>query len=531
MKIYCFLLISLLYSSLLSALTLDYSVKHIINNDMAELEITMHFDSNDNGVTKIKLPDNWAGMQDVSGGLYTFSLDNPNIILENTNDHLCIYSPPNEILTLSYRVKNKTDHPFKPKIRDNFFWFISNTVFLVPEISFDEVIKIIIDWNGVSASNSYGSKVTRQIFNTTLNEFLDSLFMGGDVAQHDFSSAGNSFSINIYPKKNIANKKIIKLIEDIISNQYATMPGHAENYLISFTELNDSEFVGINLNNAFSIMVDEIEKYSLDKLLYTIVHEHFHTWLGKKITSTNDYEHQMWFTEGFNDFCSVLHAYESGLISFEKYLDIYNAKLKGYLTSPLKAIPYDVIAKRYWQDSLSLQLYPYHAGHVFAQEMNHLLKQKDPSNSLIQVFKKILTEHEENLPLIVNTADILDLLDEYAYPETSVLWEKYFKHGEIIQPSPDLFKDIAELEWKEAEAIDYGFNFRSAYQFNVIEISQEQSNALLAGLNNNQKIESINLELYPELISVKVNKDIEENIIIHSNEVKVMIPQYILKKI
>ena len=426
---------------------LQYDINHITNKDETNLSIKLKLLSNNQGKTIIRLPQRWAGTDHLDKAFNSFELETSNAILDIQNNCISISSQPHTEIILKYKVSEQSDyHTFKPKIRNDFFWFTGKTILLTPEFDHEIPINITFRWNTNAVYNSYGAQSKNQIISTTINELHSSLFAGGNFSKISFSFEKNDFNLVMYPKDLSSNLPLIELIKNVVLSQYKTMGGNTQNYLISLLVLENTASMGINLNNAFGMIIEDIQHFSLDTLLYYFAHEHFHTWIGKKITSTDDYESQMWFIEGFNDFCALLNSYESGLISFERYIEIYNQILKLYYTHHCRNIDYKECIHDYWQDE-DTQRYPYIAGHIFAQEINYILKESNTSDSLILALKRILERHKDELPLVVNTTDILTLLNTEVYENTSKLWEMYFKRGITMKPNPNLFHGKAYLEW------------------------------------------------------------------------------------
>ena len=291
-----------------------------------------------------------------------------------------------------------------------------------------------------------------------------------------------------------------------------------------------STIEGLYYENAFVMKIPNCKNIPTyeSSTKYSLSHELFHGWIGKKIKFVNQKNPIVWFYEGYNDYYGMLFAYTTGLITLDEYIDFYNKFIRLYYISPFKHYSNDQIAEILERDQ-SIRNLAQTRGHLMAKEQAYLLSQKD--RSLDEILRAIYLKSRGSKKPLTNL-DLHDMFHQYLDASQWQSFNAIINDGKELEISKDLFGPGVKLVQKELEVPDYGFDYKTFLLTRTIVGLKNNSAAYKAGLREGQKVDFHSLpETNPteEAIMGWIESNKNREVRFFPEKRKVKIPQYIMK--
>ena len=296
-------------------------------------------------------------------------------------------------------------------------------------------------------------------------------------------------------------------------------------YLVSVIPIDTKNSTGgTALTNTFSLFLGDT-RFSKDEYLkhlaWLISHEHFHTWIGHKISSSEPEGSMYWFSEGFTEYYAVKLNHKNGIISQNDYVDHINKILTNYFSSPVHNASNDTIVKDFWTDPSIAQL-PYDRGFALAFYLDTKIQSESEGLSLDN-FMYDLLELTNRTGKPFSLDDLSNLLTSYIGQEELYAIKNFINGGKSIPVFHDALGSDYSLKWE-----DYiGFNLRKSLATGIIEGIQHGNIPFQAGLLNGSKILEFNRDGTAVTLSViDAKESIQKDISYDLGELK-QVPQYI----
>lgn len=437
------------------------------------LRIELEFESNQEGQEKLNLPSSWTDADKLYQNIHNLriSAGTAKLIDGNNESQKLIYSQPKEKIKISYDLSGSEDHPFKPQINSEYFCFIGNTAFVIPQMEPGVKHKFKIKWNVKSDNNnkyylinSFSANEVDQNIVASAAQFQEALYLGGKLIVDRIKlSAGNLYIVrNTNESVNIDNSEIQKIIDF----QRKMMKEKTVPYYI-FALINAKKdykngFAGTNLENTSVFFYDrEWVKLPKAEKIRLVSHELYHYWIGRKIKPSSDYLASMWFFEGFTDYLATKFAYDSGLLKFDEYLQYQNRLWKSHYQSYFSRIKNRDQALYYW-DNVELHHLPYVKGHLFAQYVDYHISQKN-KNEFSGLHELIIKMLDTNYAYKLSEENLIQLLSMLLKHNLAKEYVDYFVSGKHFEPIKDLYSKKAYLTWKEVTQQEYGFDILQSF--------------------------------------------------------------------
>ena len=523
------------------AISLEYSIRPLNENEKSTLEINLKFQGNKSGLTEILLPSSWAGQNELYTEISELYCLSPQVKIENTDQPEVkkITHRPNELIQISYRVtsreKQETEWYYRPVVKQSYFFFFGHCFFIVPKTDDQTMAYISLEWQDFSSdwtlANSFGTHQKKQELIVPLATFQHAVFVGGDFQILQCGDSDAPIFVAIRGDWSFSNERLTHLIQTVIeSHREFWNDFDFPYYLITVLPIGDDHHMGgTGLFNAFSIFIGDLTEENEEDwkwLAWLLSHEHFHTWNGIKMMPGPPEGSLYWFTEGFTEYYAVKLNYRTKLIDFEDYLDHINTILYDYHVSSVHNATNERIQQDFWND-WDVQRLPYVRGFLFAlqwdkkiQEISH--GQYNLDDFMLALFKRT---QENKLPF---SQDLIELVASIFLPFSVVQEDvkRYIVSGETIFPKENDFDEMCSVEWME----DIGFNLQKTKAKGSIEGIKQGSKAFEAGLRNGQKF--LNYQCVDQLVSVYI-VDQDNNtreLTYHKESTSRLIPQYKLRE-
>ena len=291
--------------------------------------------------------------------------------------------------------------------------------------------------------------------------------------------------------------------------------------------LNSKRIEGRYFENAFIIKIPDCNTIAgfSRSAKYSLSHELFHGWLGKKIKFVDDYIPLVWFLEGFTDYYGLKFANESNLLTDNEFLAQYNIIIQEYYLSPLKNFSNNQLSNIH-DNSMNIHNFIQNRGHLMARELANYLSGKDQSiDTIMKATHAVSIKTNKKL----NDSDIKMVFQNALEVEDWNRFSNVIYNGKDIEFSTSLGEKF-KLVNKEVEVPDFGFDLKTLLETKTISGINEQSAAYKAGVRNGAQFVLFSLnETNPlrETILYWKEGNIQKEIRFYPDKRKVQIPQYV----
>jgi predicted metalloprotease with PDZ domain len=355
---------------------------------------------------------------------------------------------------------------YRPLITKDFFHVIGHGLFILPGcFELDSRVSVNIYWEGFdtnySLANSHGVNNHVQKLNISVQELLHAVYTGGDFRIYKIECKQAPIFVAIRGNWLFKDTDFVLMVNKIISAQREFWNDYDFPYfLITVIPVIKSENIcmtgGTGLENSFAMFLGSKKFMTLHKLAWTISHEHFHTWNGRKIGRQEPEALIYWFAEGFTSYYTVLLNLRAGIYTIDNYVKEYNKTLLNYFISPVRNEENIEILKKFWVNH-DIEHLPYYRGTILAHEWNlHIKKESKERYSLDNVMFDILYQAQKNKRVF--TAELFDnVIKKYLKEGVAQEIDMYIDRGETIELSPDALGPCFMLAWEKKKIKDKEF--------------------------------------------------------------------------
>ncbi len=467
--------------------------------DHQQLLVECTFQGNENGETQLILPYQWANQFELYKNID--GLKASQHLIENTEDpHIkVVHHHPHELITICYGIEllsNNINHEnyYRPIGGASYFYAIGSGMFVLPALN-DSKKEITLEWNGIpnewKIANSFGQEEKTQTIMSSFEDLQAAVFMAGDFQIIECNPGAYPIYIAMRGEWPFSGDELTTLVEKIFLSQRNFWNDHEFPYfLVSVVPIDTKNSTGgTALKNAFSLFLGDNnfpkDDY-LKHLAWLISHEHFHTWNGYKIRSSEPEGSMYWFSEGFTEYYAVKLNRQSGIMSERDYVDHMNGILRDYFASPVHHIPNETIVKNFWFDFPTAKL-PYDRGFTLALYLDAKIQSKQEGRSLDHFMHDLfaITYQKERQ---FSFDDFLTLAATYLDDEDLDPLKRSIIEGETISLIEEALGSEYHLAWEEY----VGFNLQESLTDGIIKGVQYGSISFQAGLLNGLKLLEFN---------------------------------------
>lgn len=476
--------------------SIHYTIQPLFKAEIPIITVTAEIKGKLSDQLIVDLPYKWAGVK------YVDQIHNIKVLESNCEftvnkkeNHQLIITIPKGIysIKISYEIHQKTGNPssvHETIIRKDLIHSSGYGLFAIPDdMKHTDSIQLSVEWKTIPRNwntiSSHG--YTRLLkFIGSGYKLLHALYSAGKLRIYQIGDKNTPVFLSLYGTFDIPDNIISSFVTEIIRTQRTFFnDSDFPYYTISLIEGdNPNSMGGTGLYNSF--IADLPKGMNQSDYYILFAHEHFHNWLGGKI-SLNDEEEELsyWWTEGFTDYYSRVLALRSGGITIDQFISECNQLLRNYYLSPVINKSNSDIKKNFWKDD-NIQKLPYYRGFVFAMYLNGLIKldndNKSLDNIVLDLFKG--TEQKEFSPELFKK-----ISNDHISHGIEKEFSEYIDKGETIDLSSIM--TILPIEKVQMGAYDLGFNRESLLEENIIKNISTKSNAYKSGLRNGDEVTKI----------------------------------------
>lgn len=559
MKLMLFLSVFLFTFNLFAktSVQISYEISPLLQDNEAKLKIKVSFKGDKSGLTKIALPNEFAGQNNLFKAVNNLKVLNPNTRITNTEkpEIKTITHLPNEKITLEYElIQDWQGNPsaggasqnqgsgYRPIIKKDYFHILGNGIWILPN-SDDEKTKLTVSitWknfpNDWKLANSFGANQSKQNFQTDVGSLMSSVFVGGDFRIKQKLIKGKPIWTAIRGEWNFTEDEFNKLAEKIIEAEREFFKDFNHPYYLVTAlplegEKSSMSFGGTGLTNSFATFMTT--NAQIENISSLLAHEYFHNWNTISFGGMKQPEALIyWFSEGFTDYYTYQLLFRSGLMSAENYVAQYNQFSKEYFLSEVRNADNQRVLSDFFK-SYEVSKLPYRRGFFLATKWNQIIRQQsNGKKSLDDVMRNILQDKRQGKIKEISKEYLLSLFSKYANYDFAADIEKYIEKGETIDNLNGVLGDCAANYELNLGKYELGFD-DSSLKNKVISGVTEKTTAYENGLRNGQKL--LGGSVYFGNASKPVELTVEENgkskkiSYLPQSRSKVIVPQFKLKE-
>lgn len=427
---------------------ISYTIEPYYDVNVFRFIVVLEFKGEKSGETKIQLPGNYGGNNNLAG-IKNLKPLSENTLINDTDqpEYKIVKYTPGSSVKIYYNVEEVRQgeaalgNHYMVVLRKQYFHFLGETFFIVPVWDSSQKFNFRLTWNHMpqtwNLANSFGTNEKIQLFNAPLWKFSYSVFTGGDFRIVKRSIQNFPVFISIRGKWLFTDDQISDMIQKIILEERNFWNDYKfPYYLVTIFPIDGrGDQGGIGRTNSYSLFLssDRIQDYRLKRV---IAHETFHTWLGDKIVFSEPEKLLYWFKEGFSEYYARLLLLRAGLIELDEYVSEYNKVLKNYFTSPVRNEKNSSVIKEFGNDPDFTKL-PYLRGDIIAHNLNTAILQKTNGRKSLDDLMREILWRSINENLILSTGSLTSLIRYYTDDEITAGILRTLNVGAKLQTNPD----------------------------------------------------------------------------------------------
>jgi predicted metalloprotease with PDZ domain len=482
---------------------LTYSFEPAIAGDKTTLHITLEFQGNATGESKLRLP------QEVEGEAYKqepFNNVQPltaGTVLSDTESSSVkrVVYPPGSVVRISYDLVKDWDGPlnartrFHPTLELNNFQIIGKYALAFPQMDLASEVDARFNWQALPAAwslvTSFGVDRRCQPFQGPLSKVFEALFAGGDYRVYHTSVNHKPFIVAIRGQWNFTDEEWVRQMRGIVSMERKFWHDNDFPYFFSTLTPYPNYWAGTSgtaYTNGFMMHHLSPEPLSAYSLLNITAHEIFHTWNWRKMGSVGASNLAVqWFSEGFTEYYADLLLFRSHMLSLPAYVERTNEKLWDYTFNPFKNISHKELVARF-RENASINNLSYHRGFVLALWLDFQIRHESRNHSSLDAMMLELARqaaHKKDIPF--TTERLLDTATKYLRPDSARQFRQYVEQGDTI-PFPESLTPCVHLRNVPNPGFELGMDLDALSRRHQVDHVKPNSEAFKAGLRDGQDV-------------------------------------------
>ena len=487
---------------------IQYTISPFRLNEVPMLHVNLKFDAidKDEETKLLFLNDSW-GEKELHNVIENISPVDERFVIEMNKDSgwVVVKHPKNsKSIEINYTIKQDFEGEltskkmYRPIIQEDYFHIFSHSFFMLPLDYIragDQKFNVTIAWKNFPENyrivNTFGhGDRSQSISNTSEEEFMSSVFLGGDYRSYTIPIQNNEVVFSLRDRWTaFEDSTLVTILNKTITAQRDFWNDHSQPYfsvnLTPTAEIHGSSFQGTGLNNAFNCSASNNDNLELDGLIYLFNHELQHNWIGHVIKN-KDEEKQYWFSEGFTDYFTFknIAKYKLNGLDEDYLIDELNSIIKALYTSPVKEAPNNAINYENFWSSRDYEKLPYRRGALFAFYLDHKIRKDSKEEASLDNLMLAIKEDAlagQKLDHIYFVEKANSYLDQDFTP----FFKAHIEDGNLMDLK-SIFNEFG-LEYEtRAEVFDQGFEIDKTT--NKVAVIDQSSNIYLAGLRQGDQL-------------------------------------------
>jgi predicted metalloprotease with PDZ domain len=363
---------------------------------------------------------------------------------------ITFYYPANTPVNIKYDIidthkssQRVVGEMFRPIITGNYFFSLSHTLFLNPEV--DEKLQKEAKMSVRLADNpafpmyfTFAPELKPgQIAVIKLSEGMDVLVTGASdlhIEKREMAGIVNYVVLRINEKNRDNLTRFMNYFDSFLpamTDFWGNLNGTYYSLVASpFLDINYHNISGTAFNGGFHVKYSGDKILANDEVVYTISHEIMHRYIGSGSVSLG--ENNQWFDEGFTDYTTWYLLSQCGIMPPEKLASMVKDTYKSLEDNPARNTPNEEIMKHFWENH-NYEKLPYNRGAMFASYMDKRITQLSNGTKTYRDFMRSLKLIAEKKKEQLTVDDFTAAASEYI-PEEEIKnsLQLYIMKGEMI---------------------------------------------------------------------------------------------------
>lgn len=473
----------------------------MVAGELSAVQVTVRLRGGADGRTLIELPDDFAGETERWRRLDSFQVAGAEM-QEDGPARRILHAAPRARIVIRYRVSTAYDADpsadgeiYKgPAIRPTWFYTLGEFIFIKPSGRGDE--RATFSWMGWPRDWRHASDADhwRMGRPMTVDNVLESTLLSGpNVRVLTRPIRGGTLRLVAHGEWPFSDGHHADLLARILSVQRAFWRDVTGPFTVSLIQfpLAQGRSAGGGTGRSDGFALFGTPDLPEENLLYTIAHEHIHTWIPRRLgvlPQPNEIA-GYWFSEGFTDFYTQRTLLRSGVWTLEQFVADMNRILFDYAVSPVRAHPNSRIVADFWTDR-RLTYLPYRRGAIFAYFTDRELRRASDGRANLDTVIFAMRDRWAAAPDANKPALIESFVEEASRagfdPRAPIA--SNIEGGEPILLPPDLFPGCVTVNTENVASFDPGFDRRRSVETRIIAGVDPAGPAFAAGLRDGMRL-------------------------------------------
>lgn len=471
---------------------------------LVDVELTFRGDAD--GETRLDLPDHWASAKDLWRYVSDVQVQGATAAEDGPAVRVLRHKPGARI-TVRYRVRTAYDadpagvdgNPYKGAlIRPGWMSLMGNFVFAAPEGREDQ--PATFRWGRLPKGWRFASDLEhgRMGRPMTVDDVGESITVGAPhLAVIERPITGGTLRFAAPAGAPFDQTAFADDMAKVVSAQRAFWNDLNEPYFVAYLPLtakpSGSSNGGTGRGDGFVLY--GTPNAALDRIRWTLAHEHVHTWIPMRIGRRMDEPEARyyWLSEGFTEFYTARTMLRGGLVTPEQGVGYWAEGMARYEANPLRTAPAARIISDFWTDANAQRL-PYQRGMLMALKWDDEIRKKTGGKADLDDVVLRMRDHNAQFPAgqgpdlitgVVSAAWVVAQVD--LRPDIA----KYADGGAYVDLPEQLFDGCLDARVVTAPGFDAGFDYMASAKDKVVKGVRQGGPAWNAGLRDGARITKI----------------------------------------
>lgn len=301
---------------------LRYAISYSPLLDGGSFRIEFTFIGEESGRTRVILPSEWGGQDQLYLGIRALRVDTAEATLTDTEDpavKLIMHNPGAELRVTYTVVRDRNGRStgggrfYRPILMPDYFFVIGQALWVYPGFDLDVPRKVELNWSGLpnlwKSSNSFGIGQNRQSLTISIDQLRRGVYMSGDFRVITRRVHGRPVYFATRGLWRFGDEAFVDVCTRIITAGREFFDDYDfPFFLVTLLPTDDSpgNALGEARAQGFSLFTSS-QQTDLNGLFSLLAHEMFHLWNPGRIGGLGNDERLYWFSEGFTDyFASII---------------------------------------------------------------------------------------------------------------------------------------------------------------------------------------------------------------------------------
>lgn len=451
----------------------QFSGNHL--EDGEGLDVWMRFRGNASGTTELRIPARFLGQNNLSQAISAIKLLSDEVKLESRPQTLRITHRPNEIITLTYRLKQDWSGRLessvfgRPIVNKSQAVFAGGAGLIRPASTPDNVAEsytVRARWDGLEGEE--------QEFQATLHELDDSLFVGGKLRRRGMVYWVAPIQLQARQVEDVVYKGW-----EWLKDFWKTEAGLPRTLVIVPTDQTCCDARAVHLRESILIYVSRAVQ-SVEQLQGFFERELF-----KSVVGGEGERDWAWWNEGLASFYARIYRLRSGELTFQDYVKEINVLIAQYYRSSVKKITNATLAQTYSKDP-SVRALATQRGELLA--LQWFLATKKRTDFTLDDALRAMRESMLSKGTDLNFENLQRVLRPYLGDHVQQELRDKIVRGTVQAPDKGAMGPCVELVNKKVQSFDLGFDHGRYETPDEVRGVRPGSTAFQAGIRNGQKI-------------------------------------------